>query len=128
VIFGVGIDMVEVRRIEAGLARWGRRFAERVLSVGEIREYDLSPRPAEFVARRFAAKEALVKAAGTGFRHGLFPREISIRHDESGRPALQFSEQARAVLDRLGVAGSHLSISDERDYALACVLLEATRG
>ena len=127
-ILGIGIDMVEIRRIEAGLARYGRRFAERVLSPAEIREYDASPRPAEFVARRFAAKEALVKAAGTGFRSGLFPREISIGHDGLGRPALQFSEQARSVLDRLGVARSHLSISDEREYALACVLLEANRN
>jgi holo-[acyl-carrier protein] synthase len=120
--------MVEVRRIEAGLARYGRRFAERVLSPAEIGEYDASPRPAEFVARRFAAKEALVKAAGTGFRHGLFPRDISVEHDRHGRPALRFSDQARSALERLGVAGSHLSISDEREYALACVLLESGRS
>lgn len=127
-ILGVGIDMVEISRIEAGIARYGRRFAERVLSPAEIREYDSSPRQAQFVARRFAAKEALVKAAGTGFRNGLFPREISVAHDSLGRPALQFSEQARSVLERMGVAGSHLSISDERDYALAFVLLEAARA
>ena len=127
-ILGIGIDMVEVRRIEAGLARYGRRFAERVLSPSEIREFESSARPAAFVARRFAAKEALVKATGTGFRNGLFPREISIGHDGLGRPALQFSDQARRVLEKLGVAGSHLSISDERDYALACVLLEANRA
>ena len=126
-ILGIGIDMVEVCRIEAGLARYGRRFAERVLSPAEILEYDNASRQAQFVARRFAAKEALAKAAGTGFRNGLFPREISIGHDALGRPSLTFSEQARSVLDRLGVAGSHLSISDERDYALACVLLETTR-
>jgi holo-[acyl-carrier protein] synthase len=128
VIFGIGIDMVEVRRVEAGLARYGRRFAERVLSPAEISEFDSSSRPAEFVARRFAAKEALVKAAGTGFRRGLFPRQISVAHDALGRPALRFSEQARLVLQELGVATSHLSISDERDYALACVLLETERN
>lgn len=123
-IHGLGVDLVEIRRIESGLARFGRRFAERILSPAEVREYDASPRPVEFVARRFAAKEALVKAAGTGFRNGLFPREISVAHDAFGRPALQFSAQAQAVLERLGIGGSHLSISDEREYALACVLLE----
>ena len=123
-IYGVGIDMVEIARIEASLARFGRRFAERVLSSAECREYEQASRPAQFVARRFAAKEALVKAAGTGFRDGLFLRDISVTHDALGKPSLQFSEQAGRTLERLGIGRSHLSISDEREYALACVLLE----
>jgi holo-[acyl-carrier protein] synthase len=124
VIYGVGIDMVEIARIEAGLVRFGRRFAERILSSSEFREYERAPRPAEFLARRFAAKEALVKAAGTGFRDGLFLREISVSHDALGKPSLEFSEQASRTLERLGVGRTHLSISDEREYALAYVLLE----
>lgn len=124
-ILGIGIDMVEVRRIEEGLARFGRRLAERVLSAAEVAEYDGNPRPAEFIARRFAAKEALVKATGTGFRNGLFPREISVEHDDLGRPGLRFSRQARLVLEGMGIARTHVSISDERAYAVACVLLES---
>jgi holo-[acyl-carrier protein] synthase len=123
-IFGVGVDMVDVRRIEAGLGRFGERFAQRLLSAAEFAEFGGNPRPAQFLARRFAAKEALVKAAGTGFRSGLFPREITVGHDRLGRPQLQFSPQAREALDRLGVHGSHISISDEGEYALAYVVLE----
>ena len=123
-IFGIGVDMVEVQRIEDGLTRFGARFAQRILSDSEYAEYDRHPRPAQFLARRFAAKEALVKAAGTGFRHGLLLREISIQHDALGKPELRLSARARGLLDRMGVSISHLSISDERHYALACVLLE----
>ncbi|MBI2970363.1 MAG: holo-ACP synthase [Gammaproteobacteria bacterium] len=123
-IYGIGVDMVEIRRMETGLQRFGKRLVERILSEAERREYDLDPRPAQFLARRFAAKEALVKAAGTGFRKGLFLREISVQNDVLGKPELCFSPRARDVLDRLGVTGSHVSISDEREYALACVLLE----
>lgn len=123
-IFGIGIDMVEIERIEDGLTRFGSRFAQRILSDAEYREYDRHPRPVQFLARRFAAKEALVKAAGTGFRHGLLLREISVQHDALGKPELQFSARARSLLDQIGVSNSHLSISDERHYALAYVLLE----
>ena len=123
-IFGIGIDMVEVQRIENGLTRFGSRFAQRILSESEYEEYDRHPRPAQFLARRFAAKEALVKAAGTGFRHSLLLREIGVQHDALGKPELWFSARARSLLDQMGVSNSHLSISDERHYALACVLLE----
>ena len=123
-IYGIGVDMVEISRMDAGLQRFGRRLVERILSESELSEFDRNPRPAHFLARRFAAKEALVKAAGTGFRDGLFLREISIRSNALGKPELVFSGKARGVLDRLGIAGSHVSISDEREYALACVLLE----
>ena len=123
-IFGIGIDMVEIRRIEDGLSRFGTRYAQRLLSASEFTEYSGHPRPAHFLARRFAAKEALVKAVGTGFRQGLFPRQISVQHDALGKPELRFSSQARTQLDRMGVSNSYLSIADERDYALAYVLLE----
>lgn len=123
-IYGIGVDMVEIRRIQAGMERFGIRLAQRILSEAEFMEYSRHPRPAQFLARRFAAKEAFVKAAGTGFRHGLFPREISVHHDPLGKPELQFTPRARNVLDQIGVANSYLSICDECDYALAYVLLE----
>lgn len=123
-IYGVGIDVVEVRRIEDSLARFGRRLAEKILSPEECAEYDRSPRKAQFLARRFAAKEALVKAVGTGFRGGMFPGAISIIHDTEGKPQFRMATSASAALEQRGICGSHLSISDEREYALAYVLLE----
>ena len=123
-IYGVGIDVVEVRRIEDSMARFGRRLAEKILSADECPEYDQSPRQARFLARRFAAKEALVKALGTGFRAGLFPGAISITHDALGKPGFHLATRAQSALEQRRICKSHLSITDEREYALACVLLE----
>lgn len=124
-IYGVGIDMVDVRRMEESLARFGRRLAEKILSPEECGEFDAAPGPARFLARRFAAKEALVKALGTGFRGGLFPGAIRVTHDALGRPSFVIAGGARAALADRRIRASHLSITDERDYALAYVLLEA---
>ena len=124
-IYGIGVDLVDVRRMEAGLARFGERLARRILSSDELADFETNLRRDRFLARRFAAKEALVKALGTGFRsQGLQLREISITHNELGKPELRFSDSAVQVLARRGIARSHLSISDERDYALAYVVLE----
>lgn len=124
-IYGIGIDIVEVRRMEESLARFGRRVAEKILSPAECNEFDATPRPARFLARRFAAKEALVKALGTGFRSGIFPGAIVVIHDELGRPGFELAGSVGAALAMRGVSASHLSITDERQYALAYVLLES---
>ncbi|OGT81802.1 MAG: holo-ACP synthase [Gammaproteobacteria bacterium RIFCSPLOWO2_02_FULL_61_13] len=124
-IYGVGIDVVEVRRIEDSMARFGRRLAEKILSAEECLEYDQSPRKARFLARRFAAKEALVKALGTGFRAGLFPGAISVTHDALGKPDFRLTTPISSALEQRGICKSHLSITDEREYALAYVLLES---
>ncbi len=124
-IYGIGVDMVEVRRMEAGVARFGERLARRILSGEELADYRGSNRPAQLLARRFAAKEALLKALGTGFRKGGVPlSQISVGHDELGKPVLLFADEARHRLGQLGISGSHLSITDEREYALAYVILE----
>lgn len=126
-IYGVGIDIVEIRRMEESLARFGRRVAEKILSADECGEFDSTPRQARFLARRFAAKEALVKALGTGFRGGLFPGAIGVTHDGLGRPRFALTVAVSALLAERGISASHLSITDERDYALAYVLLETGR-
>jgi holo-[acyl-carrier protein] synthase len=123
-IYGVGVDVVEVRRMEESLARFGRRVAEKILSAGECAEFDLTPAKARFLARRFAAKEALVKALGTGFRDGIYPGAISITHDRHGKPGFRMDGRSGDVFGARGICGAHLSIADEREYALACVLLE----
>lgn len=123
-ILGIGTDLVEIARMEVILARHGRRFAERILTPEELAGFDGDVRPAHFLARRFAAKEACAKAFGTGFRGGLSLRHIGVDHDALGRPLLSLTGEAAARAARLGVGASHLSISDDRAYALAFVILE----
>lgn len=122
-IHGVGADIVEIRRIAQNLERYGDRFARRILTENEMQGYVSSPRKAAYVARRFAAKEATAKALGTGFRNGLSLKHIAVAHDALGRPLLEFSGRAAVVLEETGIAGSFISIADERENALAFVTL-----
>ncbi|HEX7454704.1 MAG TPA: holo-ACP synthase [Gallionella sp.] len=123
-IFGIGTDIVEYARIEAMWQRYGFRLAERLLSEGELLEFHGHAYPARFLAKRFAAKEALAKAVGSGLRHPVSLVRISITHDGLGKPVLQFDETLRTYLAQLGVCGHHLSISDERNMIVAFVVLE----
>jgi holo-[acyl-carrier protein] synthase len=122
-IHGIGTDLVYIPRMEALLLRHGMKFARRILGDAEFAEFQQSPKPAEFIAKRFAAKEAAAKALGTGFRDGLSLKHISVGHDELGRPILNFAGVATALIEQLQINHSHLSLSDERDYALAFVTL-----
>jgi len=124
VIFGIGTDMVSVQRMEDNLVRYGERFARRILTEQEWEGYQVSVRKAHFLAKRFAAKEAVAKAMGTGFRNGLSLRDVGVGHDVLGKPIVELSARARRLLQELGVGGCHLSISDEQAYALAFVTLE----
>lgn len=123
-IFGIGTDIVELSRIEALWARYGERFAARVLSERELAEYRSNPNISRLLAKRFAAKEAFAKAAGSGMRHPVSFQRIGITHDDLGKPVLQFDDTLRTWLAQLGVSGHHLSISDERDMVVAFVVLE----
>ena len=122
-IAGIGVDLVKVSRVQAGLDRFGGRFPRRILTAEEMVEYPVARWPACFIAKRFAAKEALVKALGTGFRFGVGLRDIGVRHDALGQPYLVYSAAAQRLLDTRGVVESHLSLSDEADLALAVVTL-----
>lgn len=124
-IHGIGVDMVEIRRIEDGIARFGERLARRILTDAELAVYQASSRPAIYLAKRFAAKEALVKALGTGFREEVALREIGIDNDELGKPHLRYSNVLQQRLQQHGISRSHLSITDEGGFALAYVLLES---
>jgi len=123
-IFGIGTDIVEYARIEKMFARYGARFAGRVLSERELPEYQNVANPSRLLAKRFAAKEAFAKAVGSGLRDPVSLRRISIAHDGLGKPVMQFDETLRTHLAQLGVSGHHLSISDERDMIVAFVVLE----
>lgn len=122
-IHGIGVDLVRISRMQSGLERFGERYARRILTTKEYTEFLQAPHRANFLAKRFAAKEAAVKAFGTGFRDGLALRHIGVSHDRLGRPFLEYSERASEMLSELGIGGSHLSISDEDDHALAFVTL-----
>lgn len=125
-IVGIGTDLVEIVRFERGYARHGMRLLARVLGDQE-RHYcppPDSPRFAAWVAKRFAAKEAAVKALGTGFRDGICLQDIQTAHDLLGAPRLQFSGVALQRFHDLGVSRAKLSVTDERHYAIAFVVLE----
>jgi len=123
-IFGIGTDIVRVARIAQDLTRHGDKFAERILTDGEMEEYRRSHARARFLARRFAAKEAAAKAMGTGFRDGLSLRHIGVGHDALGKPCLEFSDKALEFVRQKGITTVHVSLADEEDNAVAFVTLE----
>ena len=127
-IYGIGTDIVNVGRMAANLQRFGERFARRILTDNEQRDFAMTKQKAHFLAKRFAAKEAAAKALGTGFRGGLSLRDIGVDNDALGKPVLAFSAHAREVLQNRGVGHTHLSLSDESEYAIAYVVLEADPG
>jgi holo-[acyl-carrier protein] synthase len=122
-IYGIGTDIVCIARIASALQRHGTRFAERILAASELQGYSEAVRPEHFLAKRFAAKEAAAKAFGTGFSDGLCMRDIAVTHDSRGRPLLSFSGRAKALCEELGIGEHFLSVSDERDNAIAYVIL-----
>ncbi len=123
-IFGIGTDIVRVARMQQDIARYGDKFAERILTESELGEYRQSNARAHFLARRFAAKEAAAKAMGTGFRDGLHLRDIGVAHDVNGKPLLEFTGRAQAFMREKGIATVHVSLADEEDNAVAFVTLE----
>ena len=124
-IIGIGTDIVGVARMQASLDRHGERFARRILAPAELEEFLKDKRQAHFLAKRFAAKEALVKALGTGFRDGIRLSDIRVIHDRLGKPGLSCGGAAALLLQKLGVSFSHISLADERDFAVAFVVLDA---
>lgn len=123
-IFGIGTDIVGVKRIRDDLERFGVRFAERILAAGELREFHRNANQANFLARRFAAKEAAAKAMGTGFSNGVLLRDIEVTHDTQGKPMLEFHGYARQFMLERHIAVAHVSLADEQDHAVAFVTLE----
>jgi holo-[acyl-carrier protein] synthase len=123
-ITGIGVDIVEIERMEKLHTRYGERLARRLLDDYEFEKYTASASKPRLLARRFAAKEAASKALGTGFSQGIGPAMIGVRHLEHGRPAIEFSGTAMQLSQQLGVSAIWLSISDEKRYSVATVVLE----
>lgn len=123
-ILGIGTDIVAYARIEAVHANYGERFAQRILSQQELTEYRVHAYPARLLMKRFAAKEALAKAIGSGLRYPVSMQKISVAHDAFGKPIFEFDAELAAYLMQLGLTHHHLSISDDHDVAVAFVILE----
>lgn len=123
-IYGVGTDLVEVARIQDSLDRFGDNFALRVLSEREMQEFQLSNTKARFLAKRFAAKEAFAKALGTGIRKPAIFENIGVAHDDLGKPVFDLAAELQTCLDQKCIQFAHLSISDEKAFATAFVVLE----
>ena len=112
-IFGVGTDIVEVARVQATFDRFGDHFVDRLLMDEERVLYEKSKQPLRFLAMRFAGKEATVKAMGTGFRHGIWLRDVGIVSDPRGRPLIIWSPRGEKVCEELGIDGGHVSLTDD---------------
>jgi holo-[acyl-carrier protein] synthase len=123
-IVGLGIDIAEVARIGAAIERFGRRFIERIYTEAEIRYCESKLNKLERFAGRFAAKEAAMKAIGTGWKLGVAWRDFEVRREPSGRPTIAFSGKAAEFAQRLGVRRASLSISHTAEQAIAQVILE----
>ncbi|WP_427982146.1 holo-ACP synthase [Agarivorans sp.] len=121
-LVGLGTDIVQLSRI-AG-SRKMQALAKRVLTAVELQHYEQMAEPARFLAKRFAAKEAAAKALGTGIAKGIGFQQIEIGNNDQGKPELKFSGAALVLAQQLGVKNQLISISDERDYAVATVILE----
>ena len=123
-IVGTGIDVVEVPRLAAAIERFGQRFLERIYTPGEIRYCEAKANRVERYAARFAAKEAAMKALGTGWNRGVRWRDIEVRRQPGGRPTLVFSGKAAEFAAGLGAAHAALSLTHTASEAIAQVILE----
>ena len=123
-IIGIGTDLVEIPRIEQALARHGERFARKILVPHELERFSAHRKPAAYLAKRFAAKEAFSKAMGTGIHFPVNWQNVSVANLPSGKPCLRFSVALADLLATRRISEVHISLTDERAVAAAFVILE----
>jgi holo-[acyl-carrier protein] synthase len=122
-IYGIGVDVLEMKRITGTLERFGQRFIDHLLMPQELEQLTRTKRPDRFVAMRFAAKEAIVKAMGTGFAHGVWIRDVGVVQNSWGKPEVVFSERGEKVRQGLGVGDGHVTLTDEAGLVVAVAVL-----
>jgi len=122
-IFGIGVDVLEAARIKRTLARFGERFVEHLLMPEELAQLARTARRERFLAMRFAAKEAIVKAMGTGFAHGMWIRDVGVVQNSWGKPEVVFSARGERVRRGLGVGEAHVTLTDEAGLVVAVAVL-----
>ena len=123
-IVGVGVDIAETKRFENLYSRYGERIARRILTESEQVEFGRRNNPANYLATRFAAKEAAAKALGTGFGCGVGYKSIEIKNNNQGKPMLKFINTALELARQKKVENVFVSLSDEKHYVVAMVILE----
>ena len=126
-IYGIGTDLIEIPRIAKALERFGERFALRILCPPELERYRRHRLPANYLAKRFAAKEAFTKALGTGIKSPANWHGVWVRNLASGKPVLEYTDALQALLTRKAITSAHLSLSDEKGVAFATVILECEK-
>ena len=124
-IIGIGTDLCEIGRVQRALDRHGERFARKILVESELDRFRRHRRPAAYLAKRFAAKEAFSKAMGTGIHFPVNWHNVSVQNGSSGKPMLQFSAPLEVLLRSRGITAAHVSLTDEVGMACAIVVLEA---
>jgi holo-[acyl-carrier protein] synthase len=123
-VLGVGTDLIETKRVQDSIDRFGERFLERIFTAGEIAYCSRKRNSAESFAARFAAKEAGAKALGTGISRGVSWKEFEVRRETSGRPTLHLSGRAAELAEAMGVRKIQLSLTHSRELAMAVVVAE----
>jgi holo-[acyl-carrier protein] synthase len=123
VIFGIGTDIVQTSRIERAFARFGRHFVDRLLLAEERDLFAGTRNPVRFLAMRFAAKEAVVKAMGTGFANGMWVRDVGVVPNRLGQPQVVYSARGQRLCEKLGIGSGHLSLTDEAGLVIAVAVL-----
>jgi holo-[acyl-carrier protein] synthase len=123
-IFGIGIDIVNIERIERVMARWGNLFLSRIYTEREIAWCQQRPNPPECFAIRFAAKEAFLKAIGSGLRNGIQWTDIEVERDPMGKPLLSLYRKAKEIFETQRIERAFLTLSHDQPYAVAYILLE----
>ena len=123
-IFGIGVDLVNAKRIQLLYQKYGDRFPKRILDEDEMHLFENSKNKERYLCNAFAGKEAAVKALGTGFSQGVHWKDFGLSRKSSGQPHLHYTEKIKEKFNSLGISSSHISISDEDPWSIAMVVLE----
>ena len=123
-IFGIGVDVLEAARVKRLYDKYGEHFVDRLLLPQERAQLAKTKRTERFLAMRFAAKEAIVKAMGTGFAHGMWIRDVGVVQNAWGRPEVIYSERGEKMRSKLGIGSGYITLTDEAGLIVAVAVLE----